>query len=69
MTDLPSEVLLILYGLGVAVVLTIIFAVKTHRYHGIGQSRLAPPAIPWLIASFGVMSLTFAYGIWWIFFS
>lgn len=41
----------------IGTVLLVVAVVKTVRYHGWGQQRWAPPAVPWFVSGFGVIVL------------
>ncbi|KQO64519.1 hypothetical protein [Curtobacterium sp. Leaf261] len=41
----------------IGTVLLLVAVVKTVRYHGWGQQRWAPSAVPWFVSGFGVILL------------
>ena len=41
----------------IGTVLLLVAAVKTVRYHGWGQQRWAPPAVPWFVSGLAVIVL------------
>ncbi|BDZ44723.1 hypothetical protein [Naasia aerilata] len=55
----------ILGGLAMTALL-VVSMVKTVRYHGWGQQRWAPPAVPWFIAAMVVGVGTLAATLLWI---
>ncbi|MFG6445728.1 hypothetical protein ACFXP7_10390 [Microbacterium sp. P06] len=61
MADLPVFLQVVIVGALISTALVIVAMVKTVRYHGWGQQKWAPPAVPWFLGSLGVIGVCFAY--------
>jgi hypothetical protein len=66
MTTFEVELVLMCCAFVAGLALMVVAVVKTVRYHGWGQQKLAPPAVPWFAASMliGVAILAYAF-FWW----
>jgi hypothetical protein len=59
-SSFPPFLGIVILGAILGVILTVVAVVRTVRYHGWGKQQLAPPAVPWLIASFVVPAISLA---------
>jgi hypothetical protein len=66
MTKIEVELVLMCFAFVVGLALMVVAAVKTVRYHGWGQQKMAPPAVPWFVASMlvAVAILAYAFFAW-----